>query len=395
MMAAVRLEEYLTKEVKRLLKTLREEFYLTLLLHATENPLLYKPKNRGFTVPQLERVAEGLGLSECFVAKTAYRVYEKLVDRGYVKCTDERRYIITKAGTKYIREYVINLYENYEKEKIEPWWEDRYNAEKICLELQKRKKHVLVIGDVMLDHVLYGRIAGFTEVLNHGLSVYLQESLTEPYITPAGLESENFSPGGAAWLARALAEVAEVTLLGIIGSKKNCIEEKEPDYEGKRLIESLHEKVDFKYILGDKAPTICKNYFLLPKKEEPRIGYTGVRLDREDRKLMYKEVEEFLADQIITCVKNVLETKRTDAIVIDDYEKGVISPKVLREIARLRRNVSIFIDPKYDWHKFEGIEISAILPNIKEALFGSGLAEKEVALIHGEVTTKRRATSML
>lgn len=372
------IEDYLTKEVKRLLRNLREEFYLAILLYASENPLIYKPRIGGFTVPQLKRVAEDLGLSEYFVAKTAYRVFEKQEAQfRRVKCTEVRgvrEYEITKAGTDYIREYIRKLWQRYETRRMEPWLKDRYDTEVICMELRKRKKNILVIGDVMLDHVLYGLHAGFTEVQNHGLAVFLQESVTESYVAPARIASETYSPGGAAWLARSLVEVADVALCGILGSR----EVNKPDREGERLIQSLQGKVNFKYVLADEAPTICKNYFFLPKKIEPRVGYTGIRVDREDRKLMYQEVESLLGERILAQVKRIVDLKLPDAIVIDDYEKGTVSSHILKEIISLAPDIPLFVDPKYGWHKFKGIQISAILPNVKEALFGSGLSEEEV-----------------
>lgn len=259
-------------------------------------------------------------------------------------------------------------------------------AKGIAASFSQSKCRVLVVGDVMLDHVIYGHKAKFREVLRHGLNeVYLQESLLtdkNAQIRPEDSSPETFSPGGAAWLAMALSEVAEVSLLGLMGSKHTSALQstklsEEPDFEGKRLIETLADRVNFKFILTNESPTICKNYFYYEFRGEPG-RYSGIRMDREDGKTMKKEVEESFESSIIATCKKLLKDQQPDAIVIDDYEKGMITGSVVEEIANAAQDIPLFIDPKYDWDKFRDIKVQAILPNTKELLFGLGLDDQGV-----------------
>ncbi len=261
----------------------------------------------------------------------------------------------------------------------------------IVTSLSQNKCRVLVIGDVMLDHVIYGRYAKFTEVLKHGLlKVYMQESTSlnqeRPQIRPEGCSPEMFSPGGAAWLAMAISQVADVRLLGLLGSNRAQLQSTnsstEPDYEGKRFIETLEDRVNFTPILTKEAPTICKNYFYHPPEtadwQIPLYGkYAGIRVDREDSETMKKEVRESLEEVIIDTCNEAIKNQHPDAIVIDDYEKGMITQNVVEKIADSAADIPLFVDPKYDWKKFKDVEVQAFLPNAKELLYGLGYDDEE------------------
>lgn len=270
---------------------------------------------------------------------------------------------------------------------LKGWLKSKSDAKKNAMNLSQKKCRVLVIGDVMLDHVIYGHKAEFKEVLKHGLNeVYLQESLLrdekEGLIRPKESSSETFSPGGAAWLAMSLSQVAEVTLFGLLGSRRTpgsqlAKSSTEPDFEGRRLIEFLTGKVNFKPLLTNEAPTICKNYCFYEFRGEP-ARYSGIRIDREDGKVVEKEVKESLKDIITKTIKSLISDQHPDAIVIDDYEKGMVTPTVMKEIASAAQDIPLFIDPKYKWDKFKSIKVQAFLPNTKEALFGIRLDDGRI-----------------
>jgi D-beta-D-heptose 7-phosphate kinase/D-beta-D-heptose 1-phosphate adenosyltransferase len=66
-----------------------------------------------------------------------------------------------------------------------------------------------------------------------------------------------------------------------------------------------------------------------------------VRADRESRAPVSSKTE----DQIISCLKDAL--KQTDAFVISDYDKGVVTPRILREILPVAyAHVPVLVDPK-------------------------------------------------
>jgi len=66
-----------------------------------------------------------------------------------------------------------------------------------------------------------------------------------------------------------------------------------------------------------------------------------VRADRESRIPVTTKIE----DQIIACLKQAL--KQADAFVVSDYDKGVVTPRILREILPVAyEHVPVLIDPK-------------------------------------------------
>src|SRR5438067_4450697 len=66
-----------------------------------------------------------------------------------------------------------------------------------------RRRHLLVVGDVMLDHFVWGRVSRISP---------------EAPVPVVDFERENFMPGGAANVARNLAALnAPTDLFGIIG----------------------------------------------------------------------------------------------------------------------------------------------------------------------------------
>ncbi len=67
----------------------REEFYTLILVYASSNAWRYKPKEGGFTVSQLAKVATDLGVGNFFKkSRTAYSVYGRLeAEKRYVICT--------------------------------------------------------------------------------------------------------------------------------------------------------------------------------------------------------------------------------------------------------------------------------------------------------------------
>jgi len=268
----------------------------------------------------------------------------------------------------------------------------RRNVKKNITELRQRKPRILVIGDVMLDHVIYGGKAKFKDVRNHRLRdfIYVQESIAGDCrgVRPKGCRPEMFSPGGAAWLAYSLASVAQVRLMGLIGSNKSVPQKAYtfgvPDYEAQKLIETLSNKVEFIPIMTRTSPTISKNYFFYRHSDTGgEGGYQVLRVDREDSQTMQDEVTnsengEPSLEEII--IKNLLSELviLPDAIVIDDHEKGMITPKVIEVIKEKAKNVKLFVRPGSKWDKFKNIHVTAILANMKEFFSEFNLSVEEI-----------------
>ncbi len=87
-----------------------------------------------------------------------------------------------------------------------------------------------------------------------------------------------------------------------------------------------------------------------------------VRADRESRNPVNSKIEE----KIVSCLKDAL--KQADAFVVSDYDKGVVTPAILREILPLAyEKVPVLIDPKL--RNFNSYRPATLVtPNHLEAL---------------------------
>jgi D-beta-D-heptose 7-phosphate kinase/D-beta-D-heptose 1-phosphate adenosyltransferase len=87
-----------------------------------------------------------------------------------------------------------------------------------------------------------------------------------------------------------------------------------------------------------------------------------VRADRESRIPVTSKIE----DQIIACLKEAL--KQADAFVVSDYDKGVVTPRILAEILPVAyEQVPVLIDPKLrNFNEYRPATL--VTPNHLEAL---------------------------
>jgi D-beta-D-heptose 7-phosphate kinase/D-beta-D-heptose 1-phosphate adenosyltransferase len=94
-----------------------------------------------------------------------------------------------------------------------------------------------------------------------------------------------------------------------------------------------------------------------------------VRADREHRTAVRIETE----DLIIAAAKSALEN--ADALIVSDYDKGVVTPRVLAEVLPIAYGrMPVLIDPKL--RNFDAYRPATLItPNHHEALRMAGLEE--------------------
>ena len=95
-----------------------------------------------------------------------------------------------------------------------------------------------------------------------------------------------------------------------------------------------------------------------------------VRIDRETR----ASLDPQLASRLARGVKSVIA--RTNAVIVGDYGKGVITPTLLQDLKRLCRDQGVWLslDPK-PVHKLNLTGLSLITPNRKETFELAALAD--------------------
>lgn len=203
--------------------------------------------------------------------------------------------------------------------------------------------NILVIGDLMLDHYITGRT---------------DRTSPEAPVPVVLMEEETFFAGGAANVARNLAAA---------GANIHCIGATGNDQPGSRLKNLLtHSRVDATAI--QQTP-----HFRTTVKT--RIVSQGQQIVRLDSEQPWPARSEDIA-RLLTSAEQLIDN--TNAIVISDYGKGLLTPDLLHHIITKARekNIPVVVDPKgRDYARYRGA--TAITPNNREAREASGIPDSD------------------
>lgn len=201
------------------------------------------------------------------------------------------------------------------------------------------KRRVLVIGDVMLDHYLSGRI----ERISPEAPVPVVEVLHEEYRL-----------GGAANVALNLQSLgAQAILIGIIGD----------DRDGQQFQELLQQSgIQTKGIhIVANRPTTVKTRIMAKQQQI-------VRVDRE----ICTEIKAAEQRAILKRIKVAIPT--VDAVIIEDYDKGLLTSSLIHQILELCKahDKQVTVDPKFQ-HFFNYAGVTVFKPNFKELQSNLGI----------------------
>ena len=204
-------------------------------------------------------------------------------------------------------------------------------------------KRILVIGDLMLDEFVWGKVGRISP---------------EAPVPVVQVTGESFFPGGAANVARNLREfVDKVSVAGLIGK----------DRSGQQLRELLAQrKIDISDSIEDeKFPTIVKTRIIARHQQV-------VRVDRET----ITRPSPAQISKVVTAIKKKLPN--TDAIIFEDYGKGFLTRELVSQIARDARAAKKIVtaDPNpnnlIDWNG-----VTAVKPNRAEAFLAAGIPDRD------------------
>jgi rfaE bifunctional protein kinase chain/domain len=207
------------------------------------------------------------------------------------------------------------------------------------------RKKIMVIGDLILDRFVWGKVSRISP--EAPVPVVLVD------------KEDSFMPGGGSNVASNLAELgAEVFLVGIVG------EDKKADELRKELVK---RNIDVNGVFSDpKRQTILKTRVMA--YHHPHHQQI-VRVDREDG----NDISKGFAEKILKYVK--AKIKSVDALVIEDYGKGLITPSLLGKIIMLanKHGKIISVDPKENHFNIYK-NVSVITPNRFEAAKAVGFS---------------------
>jgi rfaE bifunctional protein kinase chain/domain len=200
------------------------------------------------------------------------------------------------------------------------------------------KTRTLVVGDVMLDHYVWGDVSRISPEAPVPIVRVTRESLL---LGAAANVVNNINALGG-----------KVTVCGVIGR----------DDAGERLVNLFREQgLATDGLIPDKErPTTIKTRVIAHNQQV-------VRVDRETRNGIDNETHQRIFEFVRQHVKDGL-----DAIVLSDYSKGVVTGELVRDIVKLARknNVIVSVDPKVNhFGIYNGVTI--LTPNTKEASIGS------------------------
>jgi D-glycero-beta-D-manno-heptose-7-phosphate kinase len=198
---------------------------------------------------------------------------------------------------------------------------------------------VLVIGDLILDHYIWGRVSRISP---------------EAPVPVVHVESESMRLGGAANVFNnVLAMGGKADLCGIIGS----------DEAGRLLLKELASKRSAHggVVVDADRPTIKKSRVIAHNQQV-------VRYDVERK----GELKPQLQRRILRYVDSHL--RAVTCLVVSDYAKGVVTAGLMADLVRLAalRKVPVIVDPKVEHFGFyKGVTL--ITPNHLEATQAAGL----------------------
>ncbi len=222
-------------------------------------------------------------------------------------------------------------------------------------------KRITVIGDLMLDEFVWGKVARISP---------------EAPVPVVEVTGESFYPGGAANVARNLREfVDRVSVIGMLGK----------DRSGQQLRELLDaQNIDTSNAVEDE--TFCT----IVKTRIIALHQQVVRVDRE--KIVSPSAAQIA--KIVSAVRN--SVPQTDAIVFEDYGKGFVTTELVSQIAREARAAGKIVaadpNPRHlvDWHG-----VTVIKPNRAEALLAASIPGRDPDAVPPHDVDLRRAGEAL
>ncbi len=219
-----------------------------------------------------------------------------------------------------------------------------------------KKKRILVVGDIILDHYIWGLVERISP---------------EAPVPVVDVKEENYNLGGAANVAANIVSLGgRATVLGIRGN----------DIHGEVLEDLMRERgIDTSGIFTGSRPTTVKTRVIAHNQQV-------VRFDREERRSVdgsrFKKISDFLLSS----------RDNWDAIIVSDYKKGMVTRRIMRLLVSEFKSQGAYlaVDPKVGNFPMYR-DVSIITPNLKEASQGSGIEIKdEQSLIKAGTLLLRR-----
>lgn len=225
-------------------------------------------------------------------------------------------------------------------------------------------KRIAVIGDMMLDVYYWGDVKRISP---------------EAPVPVLEVENEFYRFGGAANVALNIAKLKAVPEpIGVIGY----------DNYG-TIFNSLLVEQNIKHhgiIEDDSRPTTAKTRVIADSQHI-------VRIDKESKETVNRKVQ----NKLLNYLKSII--KKLDGIILQDYNKGVLSSSFIKEVIGLanKNKILITVDPKFN-NFFEYKNVTVFKPNRKEAEDVLGIkikTDKDISFAGNTLLKKLNAKNIL
>ena len=207
---------------------------------------------------------------------------------------------------------------------------------------------VLVVGDLILDHYIWGRVSRISP---------------EAPVPVVAVASETLQLGGAANVSNNIQALGgRVDLCGVVGT----------DEGSRQFLQVLESQgIGRDGVLPDhNRPTTKKTRIVAHNQQL-------VRFDIERCEPISGALEARICRYVATCIRSAA------ALVVSDYAKGMVTSRVMTDIIDLahRHHVPVIVDPKVAHiSRYKGATV--ITPNHLEAVQAAGLhGEDEATLL--------------
>ncbi|MBU6261866.1 MAG: carbohydrate kinase [Bacteroidetes bacterium] len=210
------------------------------------------------------------------------------------------------------------------------------NFDQLFIDFSKLK--VVIIGDVMLDTYWWGQVDRISP---------------EAPVPVVALQRKEHRVGGAANVAlNTVALGAQTTIVSVIGT----------DADG-ALLQSLFEaqNIDTQYLLSTPSRITTNKTRVMSRNQQM------MRLDAEITTPIASDIEKALLQKFTDC----LNTQKPDIVIFEDYDKGVLTPAIIKEAIAIctERNIVMSVDPKKNnFLAYKGVTL--FKPNLKEVKEG-------------------------
>ena len=207
------------------------------------------------------------------------------------------------------------------------------------IDLQGKSPKLLVIGDLMIDHYLWGSCERISP---------------EAPVQVVNVKSESAVLGGAGNVINNLNALgAQVDVISVIGG---C----EISDELKTLLSNIN--VNSQYLITQKDRITSKKSRIIAAQQQV------VRYDRESTDEINSESQKQILDTFNSIIANY------DGVLLSDYGKGVLTSGLTQSLISIanKNNKKVLVDPKgLDYSKYKGAYL--LTPNKKEASEATGI----------------------